>query len=91
MTSGGAATNDRPRTLHRASVNVATVIAGGVIGALVVLLWGAMQPARALVTNSVNPTAMIIEPFVIPWLVWVVGIGGGLFHAAAILKYHQRI
>ena len=91
MTGAGAGTNDRLTTLVRTGVNVATLIAGGLIGAIVVSLWGAMQPVKALATSSVDPASMSIEPFVIPWLVWAVGIGGGLVHAAAILKYHHRI
>jgi hypothetical protein len=91
MTSEVPGLNDRIGALIRAGVNVATLIAGGGIGALAVLFWAWLQPTRVLATSSVDPGYMVIEPFVIPWLVWVAGIGGGLFHAAAILKYLRRI
>ncbi len=91
MTSEGSDQNDRMGALIRAGVNVAILIAGGLIGALAVLFWAALQPIKVLATSSVDPSFMAIEPFVIPWLVWVVGIGGGLFHAAGILKYLRRI
>ena len=91
MTSVSSGLDDRLGALIRAGVNVATLGAGALIGALAVLLWGAMQPVKVLATNSVDPSSMVIEPFVIPMLVWAVGIGGGLFHAAAILKYLRRI
>ena len=91
MTSEGAGINDRPRSFVRAAINVAVLIAGGGIGALAVLLWAWLQPIRITAISSVDPTYMVIEPLVIPWLVWAVGIGGGLFHAAAILKYLRRI
>lgn len=91
MTSEGLETKGRIGALVRAGINVATLLAGGVIGALAVLLWGASQPKRILEISTMDPGAMVIEPFVIPWLVWAVGIGGGLFHAAAILKYLRRI
>jgi hypothetical protein len=91
MTSEGSGMEDRPRALLRAGVSVATLFAGSAIGGLAVLLWGELQPKRILEISTMDPGAMVIEPFVIPPLVWVVGIGGGLFHAAAILKYLRRI
>jgi hypothetical protein len=91
MTNEGAGTNDRPGLLLRAGINVAVLIAGGGIGALAVLFWAWLQPLRVTATSSVDPSYMVIEPLVIPWLLWAVGIGGGLFHAAAILKYLRRI
>jgi hypothetical protein len=91
MTSEGPATSDRVGALIRAGVNVTTLIAGGVVGGLAVLLWAAEQPRRITAVSSVDPSYMVIEPFAIPILVWAVGIGGGLFHAAAILKYLRRI
>ena len=83
--------NDRFRALVRAGVNVATLIAGSGIGALAVVFWGASQPNKILSMSTMDPGAAVVEPFVIPWLVWAVGIGGGLFHAAAILKHLRRI
>ena len=91
MTSEGPARGDQVSALIRAGINVATLIAGGVLGGLAVLLWASLQPIRVTATSSVDPSYMVIEPFVIPILVWAVGIGGGLFHAAAILKYLRRI
>lgn len=73
--------HDRRMALIRAGINVATLSAGGVVGALAVLLWAELQPRRILSVSSIDPSAMVIEPFVIPILVWAVGIGGGLFHA----------
>jgi hypothetical protein len=83
--------NGTIRALVRAGINVATLLAGGGVGALAVLFWGASQPRNILSMSTMDPGAAIVEPYVIPWLVWVVGIGGGLFHAAAILKYLRRI
>ena len=83
--------NDTIRALGRAAINVATLIAGGGIGALAVLFWAASQPSKILSMSTMDPVAAVVEPFVIPWLVWLVGIGGGLFHAAAILKFLHRI
>lgn len=83
--------NEKRRALIRAGVNLGTLIAGGVIGALAVLLWASLQPVRVTAISSVDPSYMVIEPLVIPILVWAVGIGGGLLHAAAILKYLRRI
>ena len=74
-----------------AGINLATLVAGGAIGGLAVLFWGASQPKRIIEISTMDPGAMVIEPFVIPTLVWAVGIGGGLFHAAALLKYLRRI
>lgn len=91
MTNEGAGINDRRRALIRAGINVAVLIAGGGIGALAVVLWASLQPVRITAVSSVDPSYMVIEPLVIPWLIWAVGIGGGLFHAAAILKYLRRI
>lgn len=91
MTGQGSGVDGRLGALIRAGINVAALGAGGLIGALAVLLWGAMQPVKILATNARDPGSMVIEPFVIPMLVWAAGIGGGLFHAAAILKYLRRI
>jgi len=83
--------NERIRALVRAGINVATLVAGGGVGALAVLFWGASQPRSILSQSTMDPGAAVVEPYVVPMLVWAVGIGGGLFHAAAILKYLRRI
>ncbi len=83
--------NDRIGPLISAGINVATLGAGAAVGALAVMLWGELQPRRILSISTMDPSATVIEPFVVPALVWAVGIGGGLLHAAAVLKYLRRI
>lgn len=84
-------TKETIRALIRAGINVATLSAGAAIGALAVLFWGASQPRNIISMSTMDASASVIEPYVIPIMVWIVGIGGGLFHAAAILKYLRRI
>jgi hypothetical protein len=77
--------------LIRAGANVATLTVGAAIGAAAVAFWGAQQPTTILAKSTMDPSYSIEEPFVIPVIVWVVGIGAGLFFAAAVLKYLRRI
>lgn len=77
--------------LFNAGLNIGTLFAGAGIGAAAILWWGSLQPKSLLGISTMDATAAVVEPFVIPLVVWVVGIGAGLFHAAALLKYLRRI
>ncbi len=77
--------------LLNAAINIGTLLAGAGIGAVAVVWWGSLQPKSLLGISTMDASAAVVEPFVIPLVVWFVGIGAGLFHAAARLKYLRPI
>ena len=76
--------------MTRLLINVATLATGAVVGAFAVAFWGSQQPTTILAISTLDATS-VAEPFVIPVVVWMVGIGAGLLFAATVLKYYRRI